>query len=93
MNLTPEHLTALRTYLKEFTAAPLKEEDQSKAEAVNALIPAMIDAISDEELTDMTNRMWEFVMNSMMTSKPAEKETQTEQLNTTSVQSHNKESE
>lgn len=68
MTLTETHLTELRNYLKEFKAYPKDEADQGKADIVTSLIPAMVEAITDEELTDMSNAMWGYTITNMVTS-------------------------
>ena len=66
MTLTEIHLAELRSYLKEFRAFSKDEADQAKAETINELIPMMVDTISDDELTSMSNQMWSFVTTVML---------------------------
>lgn len=69
MTLSHDHLVALRSYLKEFkaTSNSTDPEHLKAAEVLNELIPALVDSISDEDLTNMTNQMWEFVMTGLVT--------------------------
>lgn len=76
MTLTKEHLDALRGYLKEFSAAPLDASHQESADVVNSHIPALVDAISDEELTVMTNDMWSYIMTGIISAPPQEEPTE-----------------
>ena len=66
MNLTPEHLASLRAYLKEFTASSPDGAHQEQVNVVNSLIPALVDTISDEELTALSNDMWGFVLTGII---------------------------
>lgn len=68
--MSTAHLAELRSFLKEFKATPLNEEYAPQAETVNALLPAMIDSITDEELSDLMNTSWEFILFNML-SQPA----------------------
>lgn len=79
MNLTDTHLVELRAYLKGFVVAAQDESATPQAEALNALIPAIVDAISDDELTIMTNQTWGFVLESILASNTAPPEGQHEE--------------
>ena len=66
MTLTEVHLTELRNYLKEFKAFPKDEADAGKAETINALIPALVETMTDEELTGAMNGMWSTIMTGII---------------------------
>jgi hypothetical protein len=72
-NLAPEHMSALRSYLREFTASPVNGADQEKADVMNTLIPQIIDSLSDEELTYMMNDTWSYILTSMINA-PSEQQ-------------------
>lgn len=82
MNLSAEHLTALRSYLKEFTASTTEAEHQKQVDVINSLIPALVDTISDEELTAMSNEMWGYVMTGIITTNSADKESSSQAAET-----------
>lgn len=72
VNLTSAHLAELRNYLKEFKASSADAEHQGRADKVSDLVPAMVDAIHDDELAAITNDMWAYVMTNMINSAIAE---------------------
>ena len=74
MTLSPEHLTQLRTYLKEFKASSMDEANKEAAETVNNLIPALIDSIKDEELDHIMSDTWSYILFQLITqaSQPQE---------------------
>lgn len=81
MNLSPEHLVALRAYLKEFTASSTDAEHQEQIDVINSLIPALVDSISDEEFTVMSNEMWGYVMTGIITTTWGDSDTPKEEEN------------
>lgn len=73
--MTPEALTAIRSYLKEFKAYPTgenEEEFKSQAAIVNLIIPAIVDKITDDEIEVMMHQTFSFVLTSILNSQKEE---------------------
>lgn len=60
------NLAEIRAFFKEFRAIPKGEEYQKQANTVNALLPALIDAISDDELFKLMEEFRYYLLYSII---------------------------
>lgn len=68
--MTAEHLALMRAYLKLFTVIPKREEYQEQAAIANELLPALIDTITDEELSQVMEEFRSYFLYSLMCGEP-----------------------
>jgi len=76
--VTSRHLRELRKFLKNYRATPLDASHQEQADIITGLIPALVDSITDEELSSLLFNFSDYLMNSIIhppaAQEPPEKE-------------------
>ena len=59
-----------REHLKDYVATPIRPEYQEHVDVLNSLIPAFVDAVTDEELERMIDLMCDYIMEQIITPLP-----------------------
>lgn len=81
--MTSEQLSMMRAYLKEFKFVAPEEKYQEDADVANGLLPALVDSITDEELSSIIEEFRSYLLYSIIAG-PASTEPSGEETEITS---------